>query len=312
MDLHLPNATRPFTRQEMDAAVSLRPSALVALVYGRGVVPEARDQIAELVRQTGARLILRPYDHQIITRWEAEHWGRECARRVEEYLSVSADITAILDNEPNLPEEGGVSDPWQLWLFWTQAAAAFREVLGRRVKLALPPLAPVGDYLDIYRWILDWGVPGHFDRVALHVYARTGNWADVAWMRERTGLAVDVTEWDSWTDRGYMPTWDCLRRLEGADARAWFILASDDPQFDPLHLMKHWEEIMGTWTEGAQSVEAQLQQLLDQNAAIYNALKLVLQGRWQGEMPHAEAFTKSLNPDEAGSWSAVPFPGSKS
>lgn len=308
MDLHLPNATRPFTDLEMNRVLEAQPSTLVHLVYGRGVVPEARGQIAQLVRQTRARLILRPYDRQIITRWEPENWGRECARRVEEYLPVCADITAVLDNEPNLPEEGGITDPWHLWTFWTEAAAGFRGVLGRRVKLALPPLAPVGEYLDIYRWILGWEPAGHFERVALHVYARTGNWGEVARMRSATGLPVDVTEWDSWTPQGYLPLGECLRRLEGAEAACWFILNSDSSEFDAFNLMKHWEEIMNVNIPELDELVKRLELLEKQGSMRDDVLVLMLQGRWQ----EAEDLLKALmggedNPAN-GTWSAVSFP----
>lgn len=54
--------------------------------------------------------------------------------------------------------------------------------------------------------------------------------------------------------------------------------------------------------------QARLDQVFQQNANLYQALKLTLEGRWTGEMPHAEAFVKACNPDEAGSWTAIPCP----
>lgn len=44
-----------------------------------------------------------------------------------------------------------------------------------------------------------------------------------------------------------------------------------------------------------------------QQNVIYQVLKLILQGRFTGDMPHAEAFAKSLNPSDS-NWSAVEFP----
>jgi hypothetical protein len=54
--------------------------------------------------------------------------------------------------------------------------------------------------------------------------------------------------------------------------------------------------------------EERIELLETQFAYFYEAFKLVLQGKWTGEMPTAEAFIKAIRSDEADGWSAVEFP----
>lgn len=70
-----------------------------------------------------------------------------------------------------------------------------------------------------------------------------------------------------------------------------------------------WKGDGVTIEERLKVLEDRTKTLGDQNEAIRVALSLILQGRWNGEMPHADAFVKSLttNP-EKNDWSAVSFP----
>ncbi|MEW6049145.1 MAG: hypothetical protein AB1609_22195 [Bacillota bacterium] len=309
MDLHLPNATRPFSPAEIDLAVHVRPTALVHLVYADGVVPEHVGQVGSLVERTGARLILRPYEREIMRRWQAWDWGRECGRRTRPYLRFGRPAV-VVTNEDNLPEEGGITEPWALWRYWVEAAAGVRSDLGDAVDLALPPLAPVGNYREIYGWIVSWGVPRHFQRVACHAYARTGNWSDPAWLRAQTGLPVDVTEWDSWLGEGrYLPLSECLAKLEGAEARCWFILSSDDPAFDFCNLLKH-RELLEVEMELQAIVEGLRKHLeesgemarlaLDQNALLTELVVRILEGKFDAAShgdQSAEALLYAVSPN---------------
>lgn len=53
--------------------------------------------------------------------------------------------------------------------------------------------------------------------------------------------------------------------------------------------------------------EERIQLLEQQQAMTVTLLRLLLEGRWTGEMPHAEALLKAINPADT-DWSAVPFP----
>jgi hypothetical protein len=63
---------------------------------------------------------------------------------------------------------------------------------------------------------------------------------------------------------------------------------------------------LNTLSGQTKAQQVQINMLLDQNAAIRNALQLILQGRWDGEMPHATAFVKALDPNNV-NWEPVPF-----
>ena len=54
------------------------------------------------------------------------------------------------------------------------------------------------------------------------------------------------------------------------------------------------------------TIDERIGQLEKQQALTVDILKLMIQGRWTGEMPHAEAFLKAINPGDT-DWSAVPF-----
>ncbi len=54
------------------------------------------------------------------------------------------------------------------------------------------------------------------------------------------------------------------------------------------------------------TIEERLAQLERQQSMQTEALRLILEGRWTGEMPHAEAQVKALAPGDQ-DWSAVPF-----
>lgn len=52
--------------------------------------------------------------------------------------------------------------------------------------------------------------------------------------------------------------------------------------------------------------EERLELLERQQAMTIEALKLVLQGRWKGDLPTAEAMLKAINPSDT-DWEPVPF-----
>lgn len=243
MDVQLPTSARPFSREEIEATVDLGPSAIVHLVFAEGVVPEHAAQVEEIVARTGARLILRPYEPAIVANWSPLVWGWEAAGRIAPYLGFSPSV--VLSNEDNLPEEGGVTDPGLLADFWTASATAMRDVLGSGCpELLMPPLAPVGDYWDMYRALHRLGIGDVFERVAAHIYARTANWGDARDLAALFGAPVDVLEWDGWTEDGYLPADYCLGLMAGdqVGARCYFALSGDDPAFARYYLLPQLEE----------------------------------------------------------------------
>ncbi len=241
--LHLPPVTRPFTHDEIGLVKALHPSAIVALIYEPHVVPEMAEQVAELVDSTEARLLLRPYVAAPILHYTGLEWGRMQAEWIAPYLGLRPWV--VPDNEPNDPADGGVTDPARIAEFWSEAAEGLRLVLGVNCPgLLLPPLSPVGNYRDAYQAIALLGLHHQYDGIAAHCYERTGNWADVAWLKDLFGYDVWVTEFDSWRPDGtYAPTADCLAQVAGAEAACWFTVSSDNPSFDFCSLVKHPEVI---------------------------------------------------------------------
>lgn len=299
MDLHLPNHTHPFSQTEIDFAVELRPRNIVLMVYGKGVVPEAFDQHMEIVQRTGAQMILRPYEPAIISSWSPDLWAYECAERLRRYTGMQPIV--VLDNEPNHRDDGGVTNAQKIHDFWVDSAVEFQRLIPiyHRPIIAMPPLSPIGNYRDIYRRLKNLGTHRWFKTAAIHVYARTMNWDEDRFVKNILGLDTYVTEFDTWTPNGYINLQEALSWLPLAKAVCWFIVNSDDPQFDFCNLMAHEEEIM--------SLTTRVELLEKQQAMTTEILKLIVEGRWTGELPNAEALLKALNPNDV-NWTPAQLP----
>lgn len=301
-DIHLPNHTYPFSKHEMETAVQLNPSSVVALVYERGVVPQHNEQIREIVARTGARLILRPYEPAPILHWRPIDWGHECAERVVGYVDLNPVV--VCENEPNHEDDGGVTDPGRIAEFWVMTALGFQDAMDRvfcPIELAIPSLSPIGNYKQIYRSLK--GVIPYFARTTAHVYARCGNWNDPVWLRELFGKPVDVTEWDSWMPTGYLPIFNCLDKMQ-ADAKCWFILSST--QFAEFDLMRNMEAIMMAQLS---DIHERVKLLEKQQSLTVDLTARILSGKWTGGAESAQALLLAISPKLADEqFKAAAFP----
>lgn len=317
LSAHLAPIARPWSLDEMAAALRFAWTHgggwMVALAFPPNVTPEQVGQLDLLKEQTGCRLHLRCYEHAPILRYDPVAWGERCADILRPYLHL-VDL-ATTSNEDNLPEEGGVTDPARLADWYLSSAYRLRQLLGGACPpLAVPPLSPaVAGYRETHEAMA--GALSHaFDAVACHVYAREGNYSDVAWLESLYGLPVHVKEFDTHTDAGYVSLSAALAAMPAAQSVAWFALDGDDPAFKDFYFVPNEAAILGGGLDimppRDEEFANRIALLEQQQGLTLDLIQRVLEGRWDAATFGAEAadaLLQSFNPKYAGV-RAVKFP----
>jgi len=200
---------------------------------------------------------------------------------------------------------------------WTMAQEGYVAFWRECVSALKPQAAPIvtaGLASGHPEWIGPiagelWGCHA----VAVHPYAKTADQARalIQEYRRVTGLAVWVSEWN----RPAGEIAGFVRMLcQETEVSCWFAATNgmengfgllDVPE--KLAAMK--EALMNVNIPELDGLQQRIELLEKQQAYTVDVLKLIIQGRWTGEMPHAEALLKALNPSDT-DWQAVPFPRS--
>jgi hypothetical protein len=164
---------------------------------------------------------------------------------------------------------------------------------------------------NIYRGEQYWCVEGATG-VAVHPYGKTAAAARtlICQYRELAEMPVYVTEWN----RPVEEIGEFVAMLGQETAGAWWFCWSsqmvspfglDEP--GKLEAMK--EALMNVNISELDGLQQRIELLEKQQALTVAVLKLIVQGKWTGDMPNAEAVLKAISPADA-DWQAVPFPRS--
>lgn len=146
--------------------------------------------------------------------------------------------------------------------------------------------------------------------VAVHPYAKTAEEARslIREYRRVTRLPVWATEWNR--PAGEIAGFVAMLRQE-AEVACWFCATNGMvPGFGlldvPEKLTAMKEAIMNVNIPELDGIQDRVELLEKQQALTVAVLKLILQGRWSGDLPNAEAVLKAINPNDT-DWQAVPF-----
>jgi hypothetical protein len=220
---------------------------------------------------------------------------------VDGYMEAMSPSAWQLGNEP---DQAGPSS-------WTMRPSEYLSLwrsIAPMLRRQGAPVVAAGLASGIPEWLAE--ITGELDADALcvHPYCKTAEQARDLLERYRVyGRPLWVTEWH----RPALEVGEFAAMLEGqAEMAAWYAWSDGmNPGFGLVNIYGQPRSEYDAMVEAiAMASHSERIALLEtQQALTVEILKLILQGRWTGAMPHAEAILKAINPNDV-SWSALPFP----
>ena len=200
---------------------------------------------------------------------------------------------------------------------WTMSQEDYAELVYRcraGVQVASKSIPLVGAGLasgqpDWWRTLADPPLP--LDALACHPYGKTADEARslIRAYKSISRLPTWVTEWNRPADEiaGFVSMLQ-----QEAEVSCWF--AATNGMENGFGLLDAPEKLaamkealsMNVNIPELDQLQRRIELLEKQQALTVAVLKLIVQGRWTGEMPNAEAVLKAIDPNDT-SWQAVPF-----